>query len=85
MGLKIEFTQSALKDLGKLSSEGKQRIVKKLFELSALDHPLMFVKRLTNHSLGDFRFRIGNDRAIVRTAGQSIIVTKVGHRKDIYD
>lgn len=85
MGLKLEFTQTALKDLDKLSTEAKQRIVKKLFDLASLDSPLLFAKRLTQHSLGDYRFRIGDYRAIFRLRDGKILFVRIGHRKDIYE
>jgi len=63
-----------------------QKIVKKVLWLENLDDPFSFGKRLQSHPSGDIRFRIGDYRviAVVDKKTKSIIITAIGHRREIY-
>jgi len=45
---------------------------------------LDFAEKLNDYEFGEWRFRIGDYRAIFDVDGDKIIILKVGHRKNIY-
>lgn len=65
---KIVFTRRALSDLERLDSEIKKRIAIKL----------------SRKELGSYRFRIGDYRVIFDTDSDTIVVLRLGHRREIY-
>jgi len=79
---RVIFTERAARDFKKLNIDQQKRIGSKLFEYS--NDPFSFAKKLSHHSLGSFRFRIGEYRVIFDYIDDEIIVLRVGHRKDIY-
>lgn len=54
------FRPSAEKDLSKLSSNIRARIVKKLEFYLLQDNPLIFAEPLISPKIGDYRFRVGS-------------------------
>lgn len=82
MNYKLVYTQRAAKDIRKLDQKAKSRIGRALLRLET--DPIRYAKRLTNFSLGAYRFRIGDYRAIFDLDGDAIIILRVGHRRDIY-
>lgn len=82
---KVEFTKKAAKDLAKLPKAKQILIVGKLEYFLSTKEPLVFAKRLTNHSLGQYRFRIGEYRVIFDLEiDGTMCVLAVGHRREIY-
>ncbi|MCG2721028.1 MAG: type II toxin-antitoxin system RelE/ParE family toxin [Thermodesulfovibrionales bacterium] len=79
---KIVITDRALKDIDKLTQDVKKRIASKLREFS--NNPLDYSRKLTDPKIGTYRFRIGDYRVIFDIEGETIIVLRIGHRKDIY-
>lgn len=82
MSYRLVYTQRAVRDIHKLDHKVKSRIGKALIRLET--DPIGYAKKLTNFSLGTYRFRIGDYRAIFDLDGESIVILRVGHRKDIY-
>ena len=82
MSYRLVYTQRAVKDIHKLDHKVKSRIGRALLRLEI--DPIGHAKRLTNFSLGTYRFRIGDYRAIFDLDGDSIIILRVGHRSNIY-
>ena len=82
MSYRLVYTQRAVKDIHKLDPKVKSRIGRALLRLEI--DPIGYAKRLTNFSSGTYRFRIGDYRAIFDIDGESIIILRVGHRRDIY-
>lgn len=86
---KLVYTQKAQDDLDSLDITISQRIVKKISFFSHQENPLIFAKKLTDFGLGEYRFRIGNYRAIfeVDSSGNLRIlkILRIKHRKDVYD
>ncbi len=82
MNYRLVYTQRASRDIQKLEPKVKSRIGKALlrFELDPLGH----AKRLTNASLGTYRFRVGDYRIVFDLEEDEIVVLRVGHRRDIY-
>lgn len=85
----VFYTEHARRDLLVFEKKTMQRIVKKISFYAQQKRPLNFAKRLTNSSLGQYRFRIGDYRAIfdVNSKGQIflLMILCIRHRKDVYD
>ena len=78
------FSHQALRDLKKLGKQAQKRIIEKLEFFVSSPHPLNFAEKLTDSTLGEWRFRIGDYRVIFDTKDKQIIILKIGHRKEIY-
>jgi len=79
---KIEWKEHSLQDLEKLEGSIIRRILKKVDELS--ENPFYKdIKRLKGQN--DFRLRVGDYRVIFEIEKDTIIILKVGHRKNIYE
>lgn len=81
---RYDFTKDAEKLLLALSKDIQQKIIEKLEYFLHSANPLAFAKRLTGSKNPAYRFRVGDYRIIFDWEGDGILVTKVGHRKDIY-
>ncbi len=79
-----DFSKVAEREFLKLPKDVQRRIIKKLeFYLNA-PNPLAFAKRLTGDPLASYRFQIGDYRTVFDWEGNSILITRVGHRREIY-
>ena len=76
---RIFLTKRALKDLEKIDIDAKTRIGNKLKTL--LDDPAGNSKKLSNPSIGTYRFRIGDYRIIFDLEKEDIIVLRIGTEK----
>ena len=79
---KVIITAHAVKDIEKIDIITKKRIGEKLKLFSS--DPLKYAKKLTNPIIGSYRFRVGDFRIIFDMYDESIIILRVGHRKNIY-
>jgi len=82
MGYKLLYTKSAAKDIQKLDTVVKKRLRNKLETYAS--NPLFYAKKLTDSSLGTYRWRIGNYRIIFDIDGNNIVILRVKHRREIY-
>ena len=80
----VRFRSKALKDLKKLPTDTQSRILHKLDYFANSTMPLSFAHRLKDTSLGNYRFRAGDYRIIFDLIEGTIVVTTVGHRREIY-
>ncbi|MBM4177534.1 type II toxin-antitoxin system RelE/ParE family toxin [Candidatus Gribaldobacteria bacterium] len=80
----FEFKSKAAKEIEKLSSKTRKRILEKLKFFADQGDPLRFAEKLTDFNFGEYRFRIGDYRILFDVEKTKIIILKVGHRKDIY-
>ncbi|MBN2543832.1 type II toxin-antitoxin system RelE/ParE family toxin [bacterium] len=78
----IIITERALRDINKLDSGLKNRIGKKLKQFTK--NPLKYARKLKRPEIGSFRFRIGDYRVVFDIDENTIVILRVGHRKDIY-
>ncbi len=78
----LVYTQRAIRDIEKLDPPTKQRIGKTLQRYK--DNPLQYATKLTDPSLGTYRFRTGEYRVVFDLMDNEIVVLRVAHRKDIY-
>jgi mRNA interferase RelE/StbE len=85
MGMKaIHYTETALKNLGKLGGVAAQKVMAKM-EIYA-ENPLALANQVKKLKGSPYlRLRVGDYRVIFTEAGVVITVIKVGHRRDIYD
>lgn len=85
MEYKIVLTDHTLEDLQHLDSVVAKRVLKKLQWFARQSNPLQFAKPLRQPAVGDYRFRIGEYRAIaIIRLKKRIEITAIGHRSDIY-
>ena len=80
----FEFKEKAVREIDKLSTKDRAKILLKLKFYAQQENPLRFAEKLTDFRFGELRFRIGDHRIICDISGSKIIVLKVGLRKDIY-
>ncbi len=81
MTFQILWGEKALAELKKLDLSVARRIAKKVRELESEPFS-QDVIRLTGSN--DFRLRVGDYRVIFSLFEQTIEITKVGHRRNIY-
>ena len=88
MAWTIEFTETALRQVEKLDSAIRRRIIKFLRErLGKLDNPRSIGQALQGERLGEFwKYRVGDYRLIAKIEDDRlvILVLKVGHRREVY-
>lgn len=82
MKYRLVYTRRAERDIRSLDPSMRERLGKSLLQYS--EDPIKHAEKLTDSSLGDFRFRIGDYRVIFDILGDEIIVLRVGHRREIY-
>ncbi len=73
-----------MKDIDALENVVRERLGKKLLQVSNLDDIKPVVRELTDNRIGEYRLRIGDYRLIFDLVGRDIIVLRVQHRKDVY-
>ena len=76
------YTQRSIRDLRKLDGTTKLRIGKALLRLQ--EDPLKHAEKITDQTVGSYRFRIGDYRVIFDLKGDEIVILRVGHRREIY-
>jgi len=78
----IVLTKRALKDIEKINVEIKSKIGGKI-EILTKD-PFGNSKKLSNSKIGTYRYRVGDYRVIFDIENDTVIILRIGHRKDIY-
>ena len=88
MAWSVELAESASRELEKLESPQRKRILKFLRErVAKLENPRRIGQALRGSRLGEFwKYRVGNYRLICRIEDGRLVVLvlRVGHRKEIY-
>ena len=79
---KIVLTRRAVKDLEGLDDQTRKRILEKLKAYG--QDPLQHSIKLAVPKLGTYRYRIGDYRVIFDLEDDTVIVLRVGNRRDIY-
>jgi len=82
--MKILFSKSAVRNLKKIDPNNRRRILNKLRFYVSQKNIRRFADKLSDPSVGQWRFRIGDYRAICDMSKNKLIILKIGHRKDIY-
>jgi mRNA interferase RelE/StbE len=82
LNYKIAFKKSVSRDLKKIDKEQVKRILNKIeTELSQKAETL---PTLTGKFSGLRKFRVGNFRVIFSIIGDTALVLRIGHRKEVY-
>ena len=87
MKYRIEFTEKSKKQLSKLDKSISALIIGWLEKnIEGCENPRIHGKGLLGNKSGQWRYRIGDYRAICQIKDEEIIilVLEVGHRKHIY-
>ncbi len=82
MKYKIEFKKSVARDLKKIGKQHSKRILDKIekdLSKTASQYP-----ELKGRFLGLYKCRIGDYRVIFSIIENTILITRVGHRKEVY-
>lgn len=84
--MRIEYTETARKQLRKLDRTMQKRILDYMEEVALLENPRSRGKALVENMRGLWRYRIGDYRVICEIQESRIIISvlKIGHRKNIY-
>jgi mRNA interferase RelE/StbE len=83
----LRFTETALKQLGKLDKQIADQITRVLQERVAKSaKPRAFGKALTGELKEYWRYRIGDYRVICELKDRELVILAlaIGHRRDIY-
>ena len=88
MAWRIEFEDTALKELAKLDKPVARRILAFLRErVAGLDDPRSVGEALKGSKLGEFwKYRVGDYRVIanIEDGALRILVLRVGNRREVY-
>ena len=87
MAWKIEFDDKAIKQLDKLDSGIRKRMLNFLYERAiASGNPRSFGEPLTGTLASLWRYRVGHYRIVcdIRDGELLVLVVQVGHRREIY-
>ena len=88
MAYSVELAESADRELGKLHTQHRKRILKFLRErVAKLDDPRGIGEALRGSQLGEFwKYRVGDYRLICKIEDDRLVVLvlRVGHRREIY-
>lgn len=79
-----DFTRQAERMILDLPLRIRQRIIQKIEFYLSQPNPLSHAKHIVAAGPNTFRFQVGDYRVIFDWEGDSVLITKVGHRKDIY-
>jgi mRNA interferase RelE/StbE len=85
---RVEFDPDAAKELRKLGRPAQEMILRYLRQRVATDEdPRRFGKALTGDMAGFWRDRIGDYRLIATFEEDrfTVLVLRVGHRREVYD
>ncbi|MGB6839130.1 MAG: type II toxin-antitoxin system RelE/ParE family toxin [Microgenomates group bacterium] len=83
MSFKIIYTKIASKDIQKLDSVAKKKIKKKIETYS--EKPLFYARKLIDSKIGRYRWRAGNYRIVFDLDKRTIVILRIGHRREIYN
>ena len=71
-------------DLPRISNDNKQRI-KHSIEIKLTSAPEEFGEPLRRALKGYWKLRVGDYRVIYKIAGKTVIILRIGHRREVYE
>jgi mRNA interferase RelE/StbE len=80
--MKIELRKSAIKDLDKITSKDKNRIIKSIESLSNFPRASNIKQLITSDYA--FRMRVGSYRILFDVLNDTVFIARVLHRKEAY-
>ena len=78
------YTHKAAKQLELLPPAIQKRIIEKMRFYADQSDPLKFAKKLIDSREGEFRFRIGDYRAIFTPTREGFLILRIAHRREVY-
>lgn len=85
MPFRIEYKPSVVsEDIPLLSKAVRERIRKEI-ERKLVTFPVEFGKPLQYTLSGARRLRVGDYRVVFVIRGDSVLILKIGHRREVYD
>lgn len=87
MAWRVELSESADRELGKLDPQHRKRILKFLQRVSKLDDPRSLGEAWRGSRFGEFwKYRVGDYRLISKIVDEAfvVLVLRVGDRKEVY-
>ncbi|MDO9509414.1 MAG: type II toxin-antitoxin system RelE/ParE family toxin [Thermovirgaceae bacterium] len=86
MGWTVNYTRTAVRDLGSLPGEMAGKIVDRIDDVALSENPRTSGKNLSGNLAEYWRYRVGNFRVIcsIKDSELEILVIKIGDRKQIY-
>ncbi len=83
---KVEYLNSVKDDLNSISKSDKE-LIRKAIEKKLTTNPVELGKPLQYSLKGLRRLRVGNYRIIfqIQEENHTILVVKIGHRKEVYE
>jgi mRNA interferase RelE/StbE len=84
MVYRIVITKQAKRDIDNLESIVRERLGKKLLQVTKLNDIRPAVRQLVDSRIGEYRLRIGDYRVLFDLEGRDIVILRVQHRKDVY-
>lgn len=88
MAWKVEFSKTAIKQLGKIDKKWQLGILDYLeYNIAMSDNPRAKGKALVGDKKGLWRYKVGDYRIIcdIEDENLSILALAIGHRKEIYE
>ena len=79
-----DFTHQAERMFLKLPGSVQQQIIHKLEHYLSQPNPLIFAKKIVGDPANSYRFHMGDYRVIFDWGYKSILIIKVGHRREVY-
>ena len=83
-GMNIIFSRVAFREFAKLERSVQKKIHEKLCFYCSSVEPLSFADTLQDSRYGQYRFRIGDYRVLFDVEEGSLMILRIGHRKDVY-
>lgn len=88
MAWAYRFSETALKELGKLDRSVQTEIIRYLDDrIATPENPERFGKPLRGDKWGSWRYRVGDYRLVckIERSVLTVLVLHVGHRSNIYE
>ena len=84
--MRIEYTETARKQLRKLDKTMQKRIMDYMDEVALLGNPRSRGKNLVENMRGLWRYRVGDHMVLRELQDEMVLISTliIGHRKDIY-
>lgn len=82
--MQLAYKKPAVKDIKVLPTNIRLRLKQKLEWFASQPTPLQFAKALTKPADAQYRFRVGAYRVLFDVEGNTIIILRVQHRREVY-
>ncbi len=84
MEYRVILAKSAKKDIKKLAPLLRGRLRTKITFHVEQENPLAFASPLKEPADAQYRFRVGNYRVLFDVEGDTIVILRVQHRREVY-